>query len=249
MSHKPLVLHEDALFIADAHYSFKHPLLLDFLQEIHSKKIVTTQLILMGDIFDLLFTDIVLTLERNREVINLINVLSETIEIIYLEGNHDFNVEEIFPNIQVYPLSKQPVKAQWMNKHVALAHGDFGGERGYKVYTALIRNRLVQKILNSVDRLGNNFILNALDTKLKEKDDCRSIKGFETYVQKHLSQIDLSQYDYFIEGHFHQNIHLNMQKCRYINLAAFACQERYAVVRTDSECSMLKDVKFMKGQA
>jgi len=246
MSHNPLVLQEGAILIADTHYSLKHPLLLDFLRAIHTKEIVTSQLILMGDIFDLLFADIALTLERNREAIDLINVLSKQIEVVYLEGNHDFNLTGIFPKVQIYPLSQQPVDAQWYDQRVGLAHGDFNGETGYKVYTALIRNRLIQKMLNTIDSIGNHFIINALDNKLNNKEDCRSIERFELYAQKHLSQIDLHQYDYFIEGHFHQNSQFDVEKCRYINLAAFACHEHYFVVQSKQMQSILRDMVFQR---
>ena len=246
MSPDTLILHEGAILVADAHYSFKHPLLLDFLQTIHTEEIITPQLILMGDIFDLLFTDIALTLERNRVVIDLINALSEQIEVVYLEGNHDFNLGDIFPGVKVYSLRQQPVEAGWMGQRVGLAHGDFGGAMGYKIYTALIRNRLIQKMLNSIDSLGNHFIINALDYKLKNKEDCRSIERFETYVKKHLSQVDLNKYDYFIEGHFHQNAQFDIEKCRYINLAAFACHEHYFVVQSEQMQSILRDMVFQR---
>jgi len=246
MSPDTLILQEGAILVADAHYSFKHPLLLDFLQTIHTEEIITPQLILMGDIFDLLFTDIALTLERNRVVIDLINALSEQIEVVYLEGNHDFNLGDIFPGVKVYSLQQQPVDAGWMGKRVGLAHGDFGGAMGYKIYTALIRNRLIQKILNAIDRIGNHFILDALDDKLKNKEDCRNIEDFETYVKRHLSQIDLGRYDYFIEGHFHQNSQFDVDKCRYINLAAFACHEHYFVVQSDKTQGMLVPMVFQR---
>ncbi len=246
MSLSPLTLQEGAILIADAHYSFKHPALLEFIRDISTKKILTTQLLLMGDIFDLLFKDIAITQERNREVIDLLNALSKEIDVIYLEGNHDFNLQDVFPEVQVFPLNQQPVDAQWNGQRIGLAHGDLGGETGYKVYTALIRNHLIQKMLNSIDSLGNHFIINALDDKLKKKEDCRSIEGFETYVKKHLSQVDLNRYDYFIEGHFHQNAQFDIEKCRYINLAAFACHEHYFVVQSEQMQSILRDMVFQR---
>ena len=67
MSPKPLQLHDGAILIGDAHYSHLRPQFLDFLKTIASGKIKTTQLILMGDIFDQLFGGVAFTLERNEK--------------------------------------------------------------------------------------------------------------------------------------------------------------------------------------
>jgi len=244
MSPKPFALKAGAVFIADAHYSFKHPALITMLQAVESKKLACSQLILMGDIFDLLFTDITVTLERNREVIAIINRLSAVMEVLYLEGNHDFNLVDIFPNVTVCALSNQPVDALWQQQRIGLAHGDFAGERGYRFYTALIRNRTVQKILNIINMLSGAFITDKLDEKLKNKDDCRRIDDFETYVKRHLEAVDLDAYDYFVEGHYHQNRRLKIQKCHYSNLAAFACNEIYYVLEAGTEVFTLHEKKF-----
>ena len=88
MSHN-LKIKEGAFVIADAHYSHLRPKLLFLIKDIHSKKLEATQLILMGDIFDALFGDVEYTLNVNAQMIKLINEISEFIEVIYLEGNHD----------------------------------------------------------------------------------------------------------------------------------------------------------------
>ena len=244
MSPKKIILQEGAILISDAHYSFKHPGLLDLLRAIAEKKIFTSQLLLMGDMFDLLFSNVPFTLERNKDVIDLINLLSKQMEIIYLEGNHDFNLASLFPNLDVYPLSAQPVEAIFHDRRVGLAHGDFGGEIGYRIYTAVIRNSRVLKLLDMVDQIGNNFIMNALDNKLTNKDDCRKIDHFEQKIREHLKSIDLSRYDYFIEGHFHQDRQFDIAGCHYINPAAFACNETYYVVKSDQSGMRVDKVLF-----
>lgn len=223
MSHNPLLLQEGAIFLSDAHYSFKHSELLAFLKAVRVQKIQTPQLILMGDIFDLLFGGIPKTVERNQEAVELINTLSDNIEIIYLEGNHDFNLASIFPGVKVFGLKQQPLLCQYKKQRVALAHGDFDAPLGYRLYSAVIRNPMVLKSLSFFNKIGREFILNALDSKLSQKDDCQQMYTFEAYIKKHLCQQDLSQYDLFIEGHYHQNVSFNIDDCRYVNLPAFAC--------------------------
>ncbi len=227
MSRSPLKLLEGAIFLSDAHYSFKHKELYDFLKAIRSQQIQTPQLILMGDIFDLLFGGIPYTVERNREVVDLINTLSDNIEIIYLEGNHDFNLAPIFPGVKVFSIKEQPLMCEYSGQSVALAHGDFDGPLGYRLYTALIRSPFVLRFLSMLDTLGRHFIIKALDAKLARKNDCHTMYTFEQYVAKHLSKKDLSRYTMFIEGHHHQNHAFNIGECRYVNLPALACGSGY----------------------
>ena len=227
MSHNPLKLLEGAIFISDAHYSFKHTAFIDFLKAIRTQKIQTPQLILMGDIFDLLFGGVAKTLERNQEAVDLINTLSDNIEIVYLEGNHDFNLSSIFPGVKVFSIEKQPVACDYKGKPIAMAHGDFNGPLGYRLYTAVIRNTFVLKFLNVLNTMGKQFILKLLDAKLARKDDCQKIDEFETYVMKHLTKQSLEGYALFIEGHHHQNLSFETKGCRYVNLPAFACGLEY----------------------
>jgi UDP-2,3-diacylglucosamine hydrolase len=72
-------------------------------------------------------------------------------------------------------------------------------------------------------------ILNKLDIHLDKKDDCKEIKNFEGIVKRRLD--NKFECNYFIEGHFHQNRSLKIDGFEYINLAAFACNQRYFIVR------------------
>ena len=223
MSHKPLTLQPGAILLSDAHYSFKHKELLDFLKAIRSQTIQTPQLILMGDMFDLLFGGITKTVERNQDAVDLINTLSDNIEILYLEGNHDFNLASIFPGVKVFSIKQQPVICEYKGESVALAHGDFNGPFGYRLYTSLIRTPFILKTLSLINRVGKQFILNALDAKLARKDDCQKMQTFEAYVKKHLTKKRLASYALFIEGHHHQDLSFDIEGCQYVNLPAFAC--------------------------
>ena len=244
MSHKTLKLLEGAIFISDAHYSFKHSEFLDFLKAIRSQQIQTPQLILMGDMFDLLFGGIPKTVERNQEAVDLINTLSDNIEILYLEGNHDFNLASVFPGVQTFSIKQQPLVCHYKEQTIALAHGDFDGPLGYRLYTALIRNPFVLGFLRSINTIGKQFILNALDAKLARKDDCQKMHTFQTFITKHLEKQRLKEYALFIEGHHHQDLSFDVQACRYVNLPAFACGLGYMCLGLDG----LERVSFAREQ-
>ena len=233
---------EGAIIISDAHYSHLRGELLEFIKAIDAKKITTPQLILMGDIFDMLFGGIPRTYKANKELIELLNKLSQEIDILYLEGNHDFKLQNIFPNITVVPIQQQPIACSYQGKRVWLAHGDFDGDKNYKRYTAFIRNRFVLFILNLINMVFGNLILNKLDAYLAKKDDCKEIEKFEELIKRRIEGV--FEGDYFIEGHFHQNKSYRFQTLHYINLAAFACNQRYFVVKSLQDKAIVEQKEF-----
>ena len=233
---------EGALILSDAHYSHKRPQLLALIEAIATHKIVCKQLILMGDIFDLLFGSIPYTYKRNSAVIALINTISKTIPVVYLEGNHDFNLKKVFPDAQVFGIKEQPVICRYGTKTVALAHGDFDGALGYKIYTALIRNPVTLFVLNGINRLFNNSIIERLDAYLEKKEDCNAFSGFENYIKKR--SLGVFGGDFFIEGHYHQNKQLKFKEFTYVNLAAFACNQRYFIVKSLNDKEWISEEKL-----
>jgi UDP-2,3-diacylglucosamine hydrolase len=232
-----------AVIVSDAHYSDLRPELLGFLRTLEARKELP-QLILMGDIFDLLFGEIALTHERNKEAVETLRRICKKSEVIYLEGNHDYNLAKLFPDAAVFPLSKQPLLCSYEGKKVCLAHGDFGTDLLYRLYTALIRNPLIMRMLDLLNRVSNRFITDRLDAYLAKKDDCRGFTGFESYIQKRLEGEDLEGCDYFIEGHYHQNRRFDLGRCRYINLPAFACNEKYVIVQPGSFEELVKEAAY-----
>ena len=243
MSHN-IEIKEGAFIIADAHYSHKREELFPLIEDIHSKKLQPTQLILMGDIFDALFGSVTHTLDNNANIVKLINDISESIEVIYLEGNHDFNLKDIFVKAKVFTIQNQPIICTYEDKTVCLAHGDFNGDFFYRLYVSLIRNPSLLRILNSIDNSIDHYILKKLDNYLNKKDDCNEFTGFREYIEKRLS--DRVTCDYFIEGHFHQNRSLEFENFRYINLGAFACNQRYFIVKSLQDKELLEENIFSK---
>ncbi|QOP43062.1 UDP-2,3-diacylglucosamine hydrolase [Sulfurimonas sediminis] len=244
MSPKPVIIQEGAFIVSDAHYSHLRPELLYFLREIHSKNMAVPQLILMGDIFDALFGSIDFTCKQNKEVIALINDISKDTEVVYLEGNHDFNIKNVFPKAKVFSIKNQPVEALYQKKKVYLAHGDFDGDRLYKLYTSLIRSPFVLFVLKYIDIFSKHAILKNLDSYLSKKNDCKKFTGFREFVQKRLAEKYTC--DYFIEGHYHQNTSFGTDGFYYINLGAFACNQRYFIVKSAQDIELLEEKKYSR---
>lgn len=239
-------LHEGAVFVADSHYAPWRTPFIDFLRAVESGKIQTTQLILMGDNCDLLFGPIDETSLLNQELIALLNSLSVKIEILYLEGNHDFRLAAIFPSILVIPREKQPFIMGYGSQKIALLHGDVGVALGYKFYTALIRNRPILYGLNILNTLFGGAIIKWLSRDMQRKNHCKKIENFEAIAHRHSGKEWLDECDIVIEGHYHQNKSFDFETYRYINLGAFACNERYYVVKSLQNQLILDEALFSK---
>ena len=232
MYHSDIKLKEGALFITDAHYNKPkgETALLELLRKIISKQIETPQLFLLGDIFDALFGGVPYTAKTNQEVIDLLKEIAKEREVVYLEGNHDFQLHRFFQeNIAIFPIQKQPVVIEAGKKRICLAHGDFDAPFGYRFYTALIRNPFILFFLNIYDSLTKHSILNFVEKHMSKKEQCKKFDWFDEFVKKRFEKGCMC--DLFVDGHFHQNRRFSLERCEYVNLGAFACNQRYFVVK------------------
>jgi len=214
-------MREKALFIADSHYPHHGDAFFDLLKKLESGEEKTSQLFLMGDNFDLLFgyNDYIKTF--SDEAIALLQNLSKRLEIHYLEGNHDFCLGELFPDMQVYSREQQPIVFQLGEKKVAISHGDkYVTGFGYDLYCKVLRNKRVLTLLKPFEKA----IISHRMKKLSQKHICYTFHGFEERVEailKHYTDVDM-----VIEGHFHQSKILG----KYISLPSQACQGMVGVI-------------------
>jgi len=224
-----LKIKEGTVFIADSHYPHHGDAFLTLLKRLEHKELQTSQLFLMGDNFDLLFGYNTYIKTFSQEAIALLNTLSKTMEIHYFEGNHDFCLKDIFPDIQVYSREEQPKYFLLNEKKVALSHGDkYAVGIGYNFYTTLLRNRITLKLFSPIGKL----IIDDRMKKLSHKNICRPFNGFEKRVNKIMKYYQ--GVDMAIEGHFHQGKMFG----KYLSLPSLACQGSVGVVKEGS-------VKFM----
>jgi len=239
-------LHEGAILVADSHYAPWRTSFIDFLRALENGEILTPQLILMGDNCDLLFGPITETSRLNQELVALLNALSKKMEILYLEGNHDFRLTSIFPDITLIARDQQPFVMKHGSETIALLHGDKGVPFGYELYTALIRNRPLLYLLNAINTLLGGAIIAWLSRDMRRKNHCKEIENFEIIARRHSENKWIHECDIVIEGHYHQNKSFNFDLYRYINLGAFACNERYYVVKSPQDRFILDEAMFHK---
>jgi UDP-2,3-diacylglucosamine hydrolase len=220
-SHLPSIK-EGALFVADAHYPHHGDEFFRLLEALESGKITAPQLFLMGDIFDLLFAYGRYIRRLYPRAIELLNALSTRIEIFYLEGNHDFSLQKIFPNINIIPRSAQPLYMRLGAKRVALSHGDrYDTGLGYEIFTLLLRSPLVYLV-----KPWEKKVIDAQMERLSQKKICHKFENFERKVEKILSNYP-EDLDLVIEGHFHQGRRIGP----YLSLPSLACQKKLGLIK------------------
>jgi len=216
-----IIIEEKAMFIADSHYPHHGDVFLKLLQKLENEKVQTSQLFLMGDNFDLLFGYNEYIKTFSYEAIVLLQRLSKKLEINYLEGNHDFCLKELFPDIRVYSRDEQPIYFQLAKKTVAISHGDkYGMGLGYEQYCKILRNKTMLTLLKPFEKAIIDHRMNSL----AQKNICHTFHHFEKRVDdilEHYKDVDL-----VIEGHYHQSRIIG----KYISLPSLACQGKIAVI-------------------
>jgi len=228
-----LQIEDNSIFVADVHYNSNRTEFKKFLLKLQSGDIETSQLFLMGDIFDFLAEQIDYFVEQNQEIIDILNNLSKKIQIIYFEGNHDFNISNLFDNIKVISRKNQPLIAQYKHKKISLAHGDIFTPIGYEIYTKILRSPVILSILNIFD-IGF-FISKKVNIWLKQKDIC-SKDSNDNFINSRVKKYNLVDVDMIIEGHFHYGYHND----RYYNIPSFACDKSYFIFSTENRLQLIK---------
>ena len=223
---------EGAIFIADAHYPHHNSKFLEVLEAIRDKKIETSQLFLVGDIFDLLFGYNEYIKYFSKDAISLLQFLSKEIEIFYIEGNHDFCLSRIFPDIKVYNRKVQPVEFELNKESVYISHGDiYDVGFGYDFYSRILKNRIILTLLKPFEKKIIDYYI----AKLKAKNICFNFKGFEQKAEKIISKYPPNSL--IVEGHFHQGKVFK----NYISLPSLVCQKEIGVI--ENQKLIFKDIK------
>ncbi|MBP7769541.1 MAG: metallophosphoesterase [Aliarcobacter sp.] len=218
-----LSIKNEAIFVADSHYNEKNIEFLIFLKKIESKEIICSQLFLMGDMIDFISGESKYFIKQNSVLIELLNKLSKEISIVYLEGNHDYNLKSIFPNINILKRENQPLLAKLENNQtVSLAHGDNFINWKYDLYCKFIRNTIFLRFMNFIDI--NFFISKKIEKTLLSKNICHKMNNFEQIVEKRLKNYKTN---IVIEGHYHQGDIYNIDNKKYINIPSLCCQKTY----------------------
>lgn len=231
-----------AIFIADAHENEERRGFWEFLQALKKREILTPQLFLMGDIFDLLVAEISATHSFAKPYIELLEELAEEIEIFYFEGNHDFNLSVFFNKVKVFNIKKQPLVLHTSKDKKCefyLAHGDIFLNPFLEFALGLLRNHYLLCFLNALNFISFNAISKNILKKQKQKKIFVKMENFEFLARKRYEKFE-AKGAWVVEGHYHQNFFLNEQNIKYFNLASFAYEKSFFVVEFGQEIKFLQ---------
>ena len=220
-----------AIFIGDAHAGASRPQFLKFLCSLRSTQSLPPQIFMMGDMFDFL-ANTTYVQRFYEEEIALINELSRKCEIFYFEGNHDFNLREIFPRAKVYPNAAQPAKFICESgEAVQIAHGDLFLPRLTQFALLSLRNRAFLKFTDLLDR-ALKFKISKMILKSQEgKNLYKKMSNFKDIIAP---KIDFYAANLIIEGHYHQDEILYFGEKKYINLCSFGVRSKiYEVAKSE----------------
>ena len=231
---------EGAIFISDAHDNSKRDGFYRFLLDIKSGKLKPTQLFLMGDMFDLFVGEVAYLRDKNRKQIDLLEEIAKDIEVFYFEGNHDFALKSLFKNLKIIDIESQPTLFLANNSRILLSHGDKYGGVLHKIFTKIIRNRVLLKILNAADKLCGSCMSKKIVGNLEKKNICSKIQNFESIIKAKLDKYIDSNVGVVAEGHYHQNRSFEYKKYKYINFSSFACNQSYFVVQLHPELKFIE---------
>ncbi|HJE03253.1 UDP-2,3-diacylglucosamine hydrolase [Aliarcobacter thereius] len=216
------VLKDNAIFIADSHYNINNPEFKEILNKLEQNEIEFSQIFFLGDNFDFISGESKYFIKQNKELINIINSLSLKYEIFYLEGNHDYNLQKLFPKVKVFKREEQALVLKYKDKTIAISHGDNFTSWDYNLYCKIIRNSYLLYFLNFIDI--NNFISKRIEKALLKKNICHKMDDFESLARKRVKNY---KEDIIIEGHFHQGKSFVIGNQEYINIPSLYCQKDF----------------------
>ncbi len=237
-----LNIKNNAFIIADAHYDNTRTDFCDFLEYIKSQK--PSQVILLGDIFSLLIGGIKNSIEDNKEMVKKIDDLGLETEIVYFEGNHDFNLDNIFKNVKI--IKNQPIMANFYGKNIAISHGDIFLPFFTKIALKTLRFKSTIMLLNCLNLIFFNLIYKNICNQQKLKKIYKKLNNFDEIVKKRINNYKTYflkkslNIDYIIEGHFHQGYEKNYNNIEYINLEAFANDRSFFILEYDENIKIKK---------
>ena len=220
--------------------------IVDWLNHIESS---AEEIFLVGDIFDFWFEyKHVIPKGFVRLQGKIANLTDKGIKVHVFTGNHDMWIFDYLPKELGVQLYRKNIRRVFFGKSYLIGHGDGLGpkDKGYKLLKKIFSNKFCQWCFA---RLHPNFGI-WLANKLSQKS--RSMTGEsnkkflgeenEWLVKYCKSELEKKHTDYFIFGHRHLPLEINLNKnSKYINLGEWI--NYFTYVEIDNQNTVLKTWK------
>ena len=204
-------------FVADVHLGLatadpaeREQRFLDFLGQVPDNALA---LYLLGDIWDFWYEyHDVIPREGARVVARLIALMDAGVTVYFFPGNHDIWCYSFFESIGMIKCT-QPQLVEIGGKSFCLGHGDaLGGARpGYKFMLKVFNSRITQGLFSTLHPRIAFALARKWSGGKRSKRPAYHFRGEqEPLYQFALEQSSQVQVDYFIFGHFHDAVDLEL---------------------------------------
>ncbi|GAB4370347.1 MAG: UDP-2,3-diacylglucosamine diphosphatase [Deltaproteobacteria bacterium] len=200
------IIHDRAIFLADAHLNREDLHTRTFLELAEKAARERVALFLLGDIFDLWFGAPPLTFRFQQPLIERLRALRrEGLRLYYVEGNRDFHLKPAHEGTTFDAVSGGEMQAVVGDRRIHLSHGDTvnRADLAYRFWKAVSKNRLAYGAVSSLPPRLFLPLADRLERKLKRTN--RRFRG--TFPEKECREFALRQFsrgiDFVVLGHFH----------------------------------------------
>ena len=238
-----------AYFVSDIHIMSpscdRAQTFLSFLRSL-SRESGTTDLVLLGDIFDLWVADHAYFVDKYRDIIAEIRRLKdEGVEIRYFEGNHDLHLKFFWENRLGVTVHGGPAYARFGERHVRLEHGDQmdPDDTGYRFLRWFLRTPPIRFLVRHlpgalIARIGDRASAASRDytshTKTIDRD--AAIGKIRAHARRAYTE---KPFDLIISGHVHIRDDCVLEKdgssLRSVNLGSWLDAPCYFKLDKDGE--------------
>lgn len=169
------------------------------------------------------------------------------IEIIFFTGNHDVWMKSYLPKELGISLLTKELKTEINGKKFFIAHGDgLGkGDKGYKLLKIAFTSKFLQWCYSRLHPNFSFWLASLWSQSRRKKEKFYDFKGEEKEILVQFAKDTLKKehFDYFIFGHRHFPVMLNLEKSKYANIGDWLIN--YTFLKFDGE--KLQQLTFKYG--
>lgn len=201
-------------------------------------------LFILGDLFNFWYGYRHVVFSAFIPVLCQLKVITDKgIPIVYITGNHDFNLGSNFEDTLDVSIVKKPQVFTINGKHIYCSHGDeYDWHFGYRLLYRIIHNKLIQKIFYTIHPdvawwIASRF--SSLSHQTRGETPRITKADVENYLAKNLPD-DVSL---VISGHTHKAEMTELRLPRtvlYCNLGEFIQEMTYATLDSDLNLQLLR---------
>lgn len=233
--------------LSDLHlWGPEDPLYRALLRFIESKLERDDKFFIVGDLFDLFIGNKAVFTQRYYELISQLRALGERgVEVYYVEGNHDFHLENIFDDSPHVHLYADTLHFEWEGRKFLFSHGDRinWSDVGYQAFRFLTRNLVSQCIIEAapgavIDRVGS--MMSKASRGYNPEASERVVHMFRNYACDQIS----NGYDFVVMGHSHHmddmRFRVGNHEGQYVNVGYPRKHRKYLELRAEDVFFQLK---------